>query len=151
MELRPNDRGLLQGEGLSVPLLSEQPPSHTTTHHKILRQPSTMRRVLATVAEETDALHGPALAIREIQERWPVRVLVSNKLLELATSFIISPASITQMIKKHRPKQTRPKHPLKTCALMNGEEKTGERADRIIKHRFRSATGGERVKQINNN
>ena len=78
MKLRANERGLLQGEGHRVPLLSKQAPSKTTTQHVTLPRPSTRTRLLSMVAEEADALHGPALAIRKIQERWPVRVFVSD-------------------------------------------------------------------------
>ena len=78
MKLRANKRGLLQGEGHGVLLLSKQAPSKTTTQHVTLPRPSTRTRVLSMVAEEADALHGPALAIGKIQERWPVSVVVSN-------------------------------------------------------------------------
>ena len=48
------------------------------------------------VAEEGDTLHGPALGVREIEERWPVHVLVGNKLLELATSLIVTPPRVAK-------------------------------------------------------
>ena len=64
------------------------------------------------VAEEGDTLHGPALGVLEIKERWPVPVLVGDKLLELATNLVVSPASSCQIVKKHRPRQTWTSTPL---------------------------------------
>ena len=56
------------------------------------------------VTEEGDTLHSPALGVREIKERWPMPVLVGNKLLELTATLIVCPASSCQRIEKHQPK-----------------------------------------------